>query len=885
MLVHDLRFPWGVGVRRGHATGTGSLKRQAPIPLTLFSLFLLSSFGASARGGLVNLELSPSSQVVNVGDTVDVAILVISADGNNQSVGFLGIVFYWDPTSLALQGHLDNGPFVWTSSSFPTSNSLNADLTDGDAYYRANVSPGGPYATATAGGLLVTTLQFEALPAGTGTTEITIVACDGSTCTQVSNKLPTEGGIDITGTLGAPADVTVECQSAADCNDNNPCTDDVCDGSNLCINTPNDANDPDDGLFCNGLEIACEDGVIIVDGGSIPDCDDGFDCTLDYCNEDIDDCQSDIAGDQCLIDDICYTEGALQPSNDCMACLPNLSQTSWSFRPGGAACGNPQITDCDLADTCDGAGVCQVNFASAGTACGNQSDTVCTDPDTCDGAGQCQGNHALDGTPCNDGVFCTLTDECEDGQCLGFGDPCPMQVCDESNDLCKSVRLEWRDVLPNPVPVGSIVEVGFYAASDNGQNQNISSISVILQWDPDRLRLLGKIDNGPYAWLASWFPDDSSLDGLNNTFDDGQALYQALGRLAPNPVAVATTSGLHVTTFQFETLTTGQAALIFIQTVGSTVTRVVDVDPPGLDITGPLGSPAAINVVACTNDAHCDDGEFCTGVAQCVNNSCVPGTPPDCDDGVFCNGVETCEPGVGCVSPGNPCLLPSSCDEMSQSCGGCMPPTVEAVGSRYIAVTPPPGGDPVGLYIAGDPSDSSVACFDTWLQPDGHLRRHPLYAAPDDWGTVYVGDCAIKPSTTYQVYTDCSNVVPGLFSVPTTVTTWRWGDVDNSGSVTLVDFSIVSDAADGFFGSFTVENLDLMPCHPDGVVDQQDVAAVQSALGQGTYPCPDPCVNGERNEESCLRAIPATSTWGVLILAQLLLAAAVVRIRLSAPQP
>ena len=58
-----------------------------------------------------------------------------------------------------------------------------------------------------------------------------------------------------------------------------------------------------------------------------------------------------------------------------------------------------------------------------------------------------------------------MTDECSNGLCLGIDDPCPSLVCDEINGLCKRVDLEWRDVLPNPIPVGEIVEVGFYAKS------------------------------------------------------------------------------------------------------------------------------------------------------------------------------------------------------------------------------------------------------------------------------------------------------------------------------------------------------------------------------------------------------------------------------------
>lgn len=46
----------------------------------------------------------------------------------------------------------------------------------------------------------------------------------------------------------------------------------------------------------------------------------------------------------------------------------------------------------------------------------------------------------LDGVPCaDDGLFCTGTETCGDGQCVSQGDPClPDQQCDEEDDACHS---------------------------------------------------------------------------------------------------------------------------------------------------------------------------------------------------------------------------------------------------------------------------------------------------------------------------------------------------------------------------------------------------------------------------------------------------------------
>jgi hypothetical protein len=184
--------------------------------------------------------------------------------------------------------------------------------------------------------------------------------------------------------------------------------------------------------------------------------------------------------DDCLIDGVCYGAYDLNPSNDCQACIPDVSTTQWSPRAEGSACGNHADTECDSPDACDGAGICEVNFKpdgipcsdevpadvctqnicqtglcthppepaglacgdpsdtdcdnpdtcdggggcapnleGAGHACGDPSDSQCDHPDTCDGGGGCLDNLAADGTACDDVDFCTGNDQCAGGVCVG----------------------------------------------------------------------------------------------------------------------------------------------------------------------------------------------------------------------------------------------------------------------------------------------------------------------------------------------------------------------------------------------------------------------------------------------------------------------------------
>ena len=132
--------------------------------------------------------------------------------------------------------------------------------------------------------------------------------------------------------------------------------------------------------------------------------------------------------------------------------------------------------------------------------------------------------------------------------------------------------------------------------------------------------------------------------------------------------------------------------------------RVTVADGNGLQIGFVHGveNPAikAIEILApgpaCTLDADCDDGAFCNGAEFCdVSGLCQPGTPPaaddgvactdelcdeignvvvstpndaHCDDGLFCSGAETCNALLDCQPGTNPCAAGELCDEAMNLC-------------------------------------------------------------------------------------------------------------------------------------------------------------------------------------------------------------------------
>jgi hypothetical protein len=72
----------------------------------------------------------------------------------------------------------------------------------------------------------------------------------------------------------------------------------------------------------------------------------------------------------------------------------------------------------------------------AGVACGDGA-TACSDVDRCDGEGRCALNHFPNGRACDDSQYCTKTDTCSNGVCVGSGLVCtPQRNCSEELDRC-----------------------------------------------------------------------------------------------------------------------------------------------------------------------------------------------------------------------------------------------------------------------------------------------------------------------------------------------------------------------------------------------------------------------------------------------------------------
>jgi hypothetical protein len=235
------------------------------------------------------------------------------------------------------------------------------------------------------------------------------------------------------------------CQGGAapNCSDGNPCTDDICNTSTGCANVNDDTNTCSNGNPSDDPD-ACSMGVCLGVGGCQGDdanCDDANLCT----------------------NDICLASGACQHVANTVGCDDGDACTTGDACSSGACVGGPP-TNCDDTD------ICTDDSCNPGSGCQNVMNTVpcddgnaCTQSDRCD-LGSCVGSspvictaldqchvagvcdtvtgicsdpEAPDGTTCDDGLACSVMDQCASAVCVGVtpdcddGNPCTTDGCSD----------------------------------------------------------------------------------------------------------------------------------------------------------------------------------------------------------------------------------------------------------------------------------------------------------------------------------------------------------------------------------------------------------------------------------------------------------------------
>jgi hypothetical protein len=201
------------------------------------------------------------------------------------------------------------------------------------------------------------------------------------------------------------------------CDDQNPCTADVCDPKKGCAYPFQDGLSCDDGSACSQKDL-CAQGKCV--GNSPKDCNDGNPCTDDACDLALGCTHSDNAvicadGDACTVDDTCAKGkcviGKAANCDDGNACTLDICD------PGAGCYHLPLQSPCCLGQT---------------SICDDQN--PCTTDDCDPKTTQC--GHSDNTAVCDDGNACTSSDTCKKGSCAGAGkscddkNPCTADQCD-----------------------------------------------------------------------------------------------------------------------------------------------------------------------------------------------------------------------------------------------------------------------------------------------------------------------------------------------------------------------------------------------------------------------------------------------------------------------
>lgn len=228
---------------------------------------------------------------------------------------------------------------------------------------------------------------------------------------------------------------TVDCvthvEGALCGSDNNECTDDVCDGGNLCVHEPNTRPCTDDRTFCDGAEV-CRDGVCTHTGDP---CLDGGPCD-NQCNEmggGTGDCAVP-AYTPCPEDDNPCTTTSCDGNGQCVARADNA----------GVTC-RERADVCDVAETCTGfSTTCPADQVAGPTATCREVAGECDVAEQCDGSSSaCPADLFQEpGMPCSAGT-CNAAGKCQHGN--GGGGTCGDGVVDLPGEECDLGPLNGAD--------------------------------------------------------------------------------------------------------------------------------------------------------------------------------------------------------------------------------------------------------------------------------------------------------------------------------------------------------------------------------------------------------------------------------------------------------
>ena len=233
---------------------------------------------------------------------------------------------------------------------------------------------------------------------------------------------------------GDPCTVADHCKQGVctgkpvDCDDDNPCTENLCTEDGGCQSLP--AYDSCDDFDPCTLGDHCVDGTCW--GEAVPcQCLQDSDCQA---LEDGNLCNGTLACDTSKIPFSCIVD-----PDSVVVCPPAQGQNGICLSPvcdaGSGLCGFQPANQgalCEDDDACTIGAACKDGDCVGGVAVNCNDGNICTD-DSCDPETGCTNWH--NSAACNDGDVCTTEDSCQQGECVGTG----ALPCDDG-DACDGLE-------------------------------------------------------------------------------------------------------------------------------------------------------------------------------------------------------------------------------------------------------------------------------------------------------------------------------------------------------------------------------------------------------------------------------------------------------------
>jgi len=227
-----------------------------------------------------------------------------------------------------------------------------------------------------------------------------------------------------------------------------------CSESQGCIPIPSCMSDSDcdDGFYCNGVEL-CARGVCIK--GIPPDCNDGVDCTNDYCDEAEDRCVNFPENSRCHEGEKCDQVHGCIPATQC--CTSNAECDDGKYCNGEEFC---QSCNCvrGIAPNCDDGIRCTIDqcLDSINDCLHTPDNRLCQENEICQVAEGCVYVECSSDSECNDGLYCNGQERCgpdrlcHSGEAVRCEDDAYCTInegCDEESDRCTHVQRSCDDGL------------------------------------------------------------------------------------------------------------------------------------------------------------------------------------------------------------------------------------------------------------------------------------------------------------------------------------------------------------------------------------------------------------------------------------------------------